>query len=84
MRGLTPAERAELVRYPEISTGVYEDIDDDVDQETINQLVKQGRMIEESECVDGQWCQVYSPTPLGRLALRLWPATAATPGAGGG
>lgn len=45
----------------------------------LDSLVKHGR----AELVpDDDWYRRWEPTDAGRLALRLWPATAATPGAG--
>ena len=82
MRGLTPAERAVLASYP--APGAYLDTSydevDDFEAAVLDDLERAGRVAVFSEGSDGR---VLDITPLGRLALRLWPATAATPGAGG-
>lgn len=84
MRGLTSAERATLdfmINGP--GPGLAIDFRSDAEQETVEAMHAQGRISTfTQEDSEGEWL-VFTPTPLGRLALRLWPATSATPGAEG-
>jgi hypothetical protein len=84
MRGLTPAERARLLQC-EVTTAADLCVElDDSDIATNESLAAQGRMHSYQYVdADGDDVVTYWPTDAGRLALRLWPATAATPGAGG-
>ena len=79
MRGLTPAERAELTEL--CIDGPPTPITGDEEEVLLDSLVRYGRAVKLNDAVYGHR---WDPTPLGRLALRLWPATMATPGAGEG
>ena len=79
MRGLTPAERAELARFPIVPTGELVLVDDPSDAVVLEALASCGRM---SVAIEPDRI-IYTPSDAGRLALRLWPAAMATPGAGG-
>ncbi len=77
MRGLTPAERAELAEL--CDPGPPHETRDDAEEVLLDSLVKHGRA---TLVPDDDYERRWEATPLGRLALRLWPATMATPGAG--
>lgn len=80
MRGLTPAERALLARVTHThDTGEDDILDVDADESEYDNLIARGSI---TRHFDEDWIW-WEPTDAGRLALRLWPATAATPGAGG-
>lgn len=85
MRGLTPAERAVLAFMLADDAGPRIEIPFPSEhvEATVESMVAQGRIRTfEREEEDGVHC-IYTPTDAGRLAFRLWPATMATPGAGG-
>lgn len=79
MRGLTPAERDFLRSFDNGAS----DADQSAEQieSMLDRMRKQGRL-NTSIHVSGGWRETrYSLSEAGRLALRLWPATMATPGA---
>jgi hypothetical protein len=80
MRGLTPAERQELIEL--CGNGPPEETRDDGEEALLNSLVQQRRAVV-TPCAESPLGWAWEPTALGELALKLWPATAATPGAGG-
>ena len=83
MRGLTPAEHGVLSFMASIVPGVeaIEFPSCDV-EETTERLVAGGRVRTYRGEDDRGFYTRYAITDAGRLALRLWPATMATPGAG--
>lgn len=86
MRGLTPAERALIHSIDSHLANPWTETMDlsEEEQQMAISLAAQGRIRQIDGAVDGEddyW--FYEPTDAGRLALHLWPATAATPGAGG-
>ena len=87
MRGLTPAERAVLAfMLADGNTGPTTAIPFPSEhvEATVVGMVAQGRIRTYQVRDDDGEAIGYTVTDAGRLALRLWPATAATPGAGGG
>ena len=83
MRGLTPVERARLSDLITGATSHRELTDEEV--LTTRRLVASGRARSwVGVDIEGDVSWLYEGTDAGRLALRLWPATAATPGAGEG
>ncbi len=80
MRGLTPAEHACLAEAAD-DLPAREVPEDDCRHE--QSMIAQGRIETIIYYEDSRRVVEYRATPLGRLALRLWPATMATPGAGG-
>lgn len=80
MRGLTLTERAELAEMA--STAPQRNVRDDAERALLSNLYAQGRAMMVDDPTDPD-SVLWEPTDAGRLALRLWPATASTPGAGG-
>lgn len=80
MRGLTPAERSRLTGVElDLSADPHGELNDEEYAMTLK-LVEQGRVyMVEGIDDNGDVCDYFYATDAGRLALRLWPATAATP-----
>ena len=79
MRGLTPAERDILLEMS--GDAVTRTVRDGDERATLCALSAQGRSVLIDDPTDPD-SALWHVAPLGRLALRLWPATKATPGAG--
>jgi hypothetical protein len=84
MRGLTPAERDVLAFMLAGDDGTHIEIPFPSEhvEATVESMVAQGRIRTFTREEEDGWHDIYTPTDAGRLALRLWPATMATPGGG--
>lgn len=82
MRGLTPAERAVLASLCDVAPSHLIPIEEV--EPTVRALCADGRAFASWDIIgEADRREMFDATDAGRLALRLWPATAATPGAGG-